>query len=88
MLKKFFSLFLICLLVCTIVSERGPAGLAVTAAEDSSTGRDLIKWVDFDVSYEALKDAMNLDIETWDQDLHISWVDSPRLPGSQIRRQL
>ncbi len=76
MLKKFFSLFLICLLACTIVSERGPAGLAVTAAEDSSTGRDLIKWVDFDISYEALKDAMNLDIETWDQDLHISWVDS------------
>ena len=76
MLKKFLSLFLICLLACTAVSERGPAGLSVTAADDSETGRDLIKWVDFDISYEALKDAMNLDIETWDQDLHISWVDA------------
>lgn len=78
--KKFFSLFLICLLAFTAVSERCPAGsgagLAVTAAEDSETGRDLIKWVDFDVSYEALKDAMDLDIETWEQDLHISWIDA------------
>lgn len=69
MRKKFLSIFLICLLACTAVSERGPAGQAAAAS-------GLIKWVDFDVSYEALKDAMDLDIETWEQDLHISWTDA------------
>lgn len=69
MRKKFLSIFLLCLLVCTAVSERAPAGQAAASS-------DLIKWVDFDVSYEALKDAMDLDIETWEQDLHISWTDA------------
>ncbi|MGC2872343.1 polysaccharide deacetylase family protein [Ihubacter sp. rT4E-8] len=73
MAKKFLSFFLICMLVCTMVSEGSLSGLAVSTVDD---GKDLIKWVDFDISYEALADAMELDIETWDQDLHISWIDA------------
>lgn len=89
MIKKFLSFFLIFLLIFTMISERGPAGpgpgmpgadVTAAAAEKNSADRDLdrdlIKWVDFDVSYEALKDAMELDIETWEQDLHISWIDA------------
>ena len=34
-----------------------------------------IKWVDFNVPYESLKYAMNVDIETFDQEKHISWID-------------
>ena len=34
-----------------------------------------IRWVDFDVPYESLKYAMNVDIETFDQEKHISWID-------------
>ena len=32
--------------------------------------------MDFNVSYEALSDAMELDIETYEQDLHIDWVST------------
>ena len=38
-------------------------------------GADPIKWVDFQVPYESLEYAMNRDIETFDQEKHISWID-------------
>lgn len=37
---------------------------------------DTIKWVDFDVPYESLKYAMDADIETFDHEKHISWIDA------------
>ena len=38
-------------------------------------GADPIKWVDFQVPYESLEYAMNLDIETYEKEKHISWID-------------
>lgn len=34
-----------------------------------------IKWVDFAVPYESLQYAMNADIQTAEQEKHISWID-------------
>lgn len=34
-----------------------------------------IRWVDFQPPYEALKYAMDRDIETFDQEKHLSWID-------------
>ena len=34
-----------------------------------------IRWVDFDVPYESLKYAMDRDIETFEQEKHIGWID-------------
>ena len=34
-----------------------------------------IKWVDFDVPYESMKYAMNVDIQTFDQEKHLDWID-------------
>ncbi len=36
---------------------------------------DTIKWVDFQVPYESLRHAMQVDIETFEQEKHISWID-------------
>ena len=36
---------------------------------------DPIKWVDFDVPYESMKYAMNVDIQTFDQEKHLNWID-------------
>ncbi len=41
-----------------------------------SDEKENIKWIDFDVTYTALKDAMNLDIDTYGSEKHIDWVDS------------
>ena len=37
---------------------------------------DTIRWVDFDVSYESMKYALNQDILTAQQEKHISWIDT------------
>ena len=34
-----------------------------------------IRWVDFGVPYESLQYAMNVDIDTFEQEKHISWID-------------
>ena len=34
-----------------------------------------IKWVDFQIPYESLKYAMDVDTRTFDQEKHIRWVD-------------
>lgn len=33
-----------------------------------------IRWVDFAVPYESLKYAMNIDVETADQEMHLDWI--------------
>ncbi len=35
-----------------------------------------ISWVDFSVPYESLKYAMDQDIVSFDQELHVSWIDA------------
>ena len=36
---------------------------------------ETIRWVDFDVPYESLKYALERDVESFDQEKHISWID-------------
>ncbi len=36
---------------------------------------DFIKWVDFDCSLEAMERALALDVQTKEQELHLSWID-------------
>ncbi len=37
--------------------------------------KDLIKWVDFSVSVQALNDAYTVDVETYKSERHLSWID-------------
>ena len=37
---------------------------------------ELIKWVDFNVPYESLQYALEEDIATFEQEKHISWIDT------------
>ena len=43
--------------------------------------KEPIKWVDFQIPYESLKYAMDMDIKTFDQEKHICWVDALALAG-------
>ena len=40
-----------------------------------SASADFIKWVDFDVPYESLQYAMNVDIDSYEREPHVSWID-------------
>lgn len=40
-----------------------------------TTGDGYIKWVDFNVSYEALCKAYEYDVETWGKEVHVDWIE-------------
>lgn len=42
-----------------------------------------IKWVDFDITYDAMKAAMNADIESYEQETHVNWVDTLAYLGAR-----
>ena len=50
--------------------------LALLVAVGMPARADTIRWVDFDVGYEAMKYALDQDIATFDQEKHISWIDT------------
>lgn len=41
----------------------------------SGTDGNYIKWVDFKVSYEALCEAYMLDVESYNQEVHLNWIE-------------
>lgn len=41
----------------------------------STVTDDYIKWVDFDVSYEVLRRAYELDVETYGKEIHVNWIE-------------
>lgn len=44
---------------------------------------DYIKWVDFNVSYEALCAAYELDVKSYDKDVHLNWIDLLAYAGAK-----
>lgn len=43
---------------------------------DSGEGKkDYIKWVDFNVTAEAMKQAYQLDVDTYGKETHLNWID-------------
>ena len=42
---------------------------------DSSEEKDYVKWVDFNVTAEAMKQALMYDVDTHLEEIHLDWVD-------------
>ena len=38
------------------------------------TSEDYIKWVDYQVSAEAMKKACRMDVESYNQEVHLDWI--------------
>lgn len=56
----------------------GEEGSAAGCGEDSGTEnveKDYIKWVDFHVTSEAMRQACAYDLDTYGQEGHLNWVD-------------
>ncbi len=47
----------------------------VKAKDVIEKDKDFIKWVDFDVSSSAMSDAMKIDIESYNTQNHIDWIE-------------
>ena len=65
---------IICVLVASQIS--GNKSDSVVAEAQDITTEKYIKWVDFSVPYNALKDAMELDISTYASAKHLPWIDT------------
>lgn len=68
-----------------------PAGQTIFIAEPDTAGNtdsenestDFIKWVDFDVTAEAMKQACQYDIDTYGKELHLDWIDLLAILGAK-----
>ncbi len=71
-MKRYIAYFLclICLSLPVIWSISPVVGQAASARENS-----VIKWVDFDIPYSLLETAMQLDIESYETETHLNWIE-------------
>ena len=52
------------------------AGLLAMALLTTQVSAATIRWVDFGVPYESLKYAMDIDVATAEQEMHIGWIET------------
>ena len=46
-----------------------------TESSQEEEKKEFIKWVEFNVSYEALEQAYQYDVETYDNEVHVNWIE-------------
>lgn len=51
-----------------------PASATASPSQPSET-KSYIKWVDFDVTADAMRQALRYDVESYGHDPHLSWID-------------
>ena len=82
MLKERLLVLAFCffMIVCCVagvgVAQNVSDVAANTAQTEAETTKKYIKWVDFSPDYNALCDAMQLDISTYGTQRHLSWIDT------------
>ncbi|MGN0107885.1 MAG: M23 family metallopeptidase [Hominilimicola sp.] len=75
--RKSLTLILSVFVIAVVVSCFTFASVrtAINTENDTQTEEKFIKWVDFNTSYEALRDAMEADISSYGTDKHCSWIN-------------
>ena len=69
----------VCLLIYHHTSDRSRDAIEVT----SESGDKYIKWVDFNVTYEALCTAYDLDVASYDSPVHLNWIELLAYAGAK-----
>ena len=71
-----FIIFVRHRLLCGEILNAFPSFLPEPAIEvASSSNGNYIKWVDFNVTYDALSAAYSLDVESYDKEVHLNWIE-------------
>lgn len=65
--------------------SNGNMGEPVTGGNADSAGekKDYIKWVDFNVTAEAMKQAYQYDVDTYGKEVHLDWIDLLAIVGAK-----
>ncbi|MDE6184647.1 MAG: M23 family peptidase, partial [Lachnospiraceae bacterium] len=69
----------VCLLIENRITTKEYSAIEVAAG----TNGDYIKWVDFNVSYEALCTAYDLDVQSYDSPVHLNWIELLAYAGAK-----
>lgn len=85
-IRKQKLLMITVVLICTICSMVCSVLLADPLLLTSKKPADKekpIKWVEFKVPYEALKKAMDADIDSYGEKIHVNWIDTLAYLGAK-----
>lgn len=76
-MKKYYKCFLpfLCVLAITLAGVQFVNRYQSEAVSTSSTERSYIKWVDFTVTASAMSKAYNYDVESYQTDTHLNWIE-------------
>lgn len=83
-MKKHRTVLLLCILtviggILTAGEEIDPSfyeeSMGLVSKGTDEEQKDYIKWVEFNVTNEAMRKAYQYDIDTYGKDIHLSWVD-------------
>ena len=64
-------------------AENQDAGRNADSGNPDSEQKDYIKWVDFDVTAEAMKRACQYDTDTYGKEVHLDWIDLLAILGAK-----
>lgn len=76
MIYRFKKRKILILVIISILVTTSLIMLTSYASAEEETQTTYIKWAEMNVTAQALQDAMELDIQTYDMLRHISWIDS------------
>ncbi|MDK2802992.1 MAG: M23 family metallopeptidase [Oscillospiraceae bacterium] len=89
MTKKSLTISIIIILVISIIISYTYLYINIhnqnsyTINSNTDKDNDFIKWVDFNIPYNALEKSMKIDINTYNTGNHISWIDILALLGTK-----
>lgn len=83
----YLFLLLICVAISVLLKQQSKSEsissqsstIEVVANDDG----DFIKWVDFNITCEALSAAYNLDVESYDEPIHLNWIELLAYAGAK-----
>ena len=80
-----FELAALCLLLTGLIPRAAPViyhlenqilpALKGTPSDGEKTETSYIKWVDFQVTSEAMQQAFRYDVDTFQSDIHLNWIE-------------
>lgn len=71
----FVELLVLFFLIGTCLWEQPVDTIQVSPPSNSQSETDYIKWVDFDITASAMNEALRYDMNTFQSDIHVNWIE-------------
>lgn len=72
---KRIGIIIECILVLILLAVQRSAGTEGVQVTTDAQKKEIITWVDFNVTYEALCMAYQWDVDTYQEEVHLNWIE-------------